>query len=182
MQFSFSPVTVPRLCPQAQNTSSVRKLHVCPDVSSQETHFAHPPTDLMAPLGVLFFIPDNDDCVAALPVQLKSDDGKAMRKSGSKASSYRGHNTHSVADHSPMKTVWRNNYSQVLDTKPSEEEKGNAIVRWSESEPEQRMDRGDIAAKNGGSRVRQCIKEPQGQRRSELRGDYASTRSNNLTK
>ena len=47
----------------------------------------------------------------------------------------------------------------------NDHKKGNAMARWSESE--KRLDRGDIAAKNGGSRVRQCIKEPQGQRRSE---------------
>ena len=56
-----------------------------------------PPTDLMAPLGVLFFFPDNDDCRAALPVQLKSDNGMAARrKEGRKASSRRGGNTHVV--------------------------------------------------------------------------------------
>ena len=63
-----------------------------------------------------------------------------------------------------MKTVWRNNLSQVLDTITSEaattdgwkdyplmneKEKGNAMARRSESE--KRLDRGDIAAKKMGA-------------------------------
>ena len=108
--------------------------------------------------GRALLIPDDDDCVAALPVQLKSDNGKAMRKQGLIAS-WRQH-THS--GRSPMKTVRRNNLSEVLDRNTSEaatdgwkdiplmneEEKGNVMARWSESQ--QRRDRGDIAAKNGG--------------------------------
>ena len=159
------------------------RLQVCPDVSTQETHFALPsslPRIWWLPWACSFSFPTTT--IAVLPFQFNWNPTKA-RRGGSKASSHRGDNKHIVGqityedclvEIKSFSSSWHDNigggdnrWMEGLSSTQwtSIREALQWRARWSESE--KRLDRGDIAAKNGCSRVRQCIKEPQGQRRSE---------------